>query len=93
VSKNLTKYDISKILSRKTGFSILLSKKLINNLIDTIILNIKNDNFNFKNLGRFKLLNKNKRIGRNPKTMKEFIIEPRKSISFKPSSKLLEILN
>ena len=88
--KNYKKIDIVNNLSKKTGFSVNLSKKLIDDLIDILILNIKTGNFNLKNLGSFKIIKKRKRIGRNPKTKKEFIIDSRKTLSFKLSKKILE---
>ena len=91
--KNYKKIDIVNNLSKKTGFSVNLSKKLIDDLIDILILNIKTGNFNLKNLGSFKIIKKRKRIGRNPKTKKEFIIDSRKTLSFKLSKKILEKLN
>ena len=38
--------------------------------------------------GTFTLRNKKKRIGRNPKTGKEYVVSARTSISFKPGRKL-----
>ena len=90
---NLRKIDIIKNLSVKTGFSLNFSKKLINDLIDIIILNLKEGDFNLKNIGSFKIINKKKRIGRNPKTMEEFIISQRNSISFTLSKTIKEHLN
>ena len=43
---------------------------------------LKKNNLIIKNIGSFKLIEKNERIGRNPKTKEEFIICKRKSISF-----------
>ncbi len=93
MSKNLTKIQIIQNLRKKSGFSINLSKKLINDLIDVLILNIVNNKLSLKNIGSFKLLNKKERIGRNPKTKKEFVINSRKSLSFIASKKLLSFLN
>ena len=89
---NLKKIDIIKILNNQTGYSTNYSKKLINDLIEIIILNIKKGNLRLKNIGSFKIINKRERIGRNPKTKKEHIISSRKSISFTPSKKILEKL-
>ena len=91
--KNYKKIDIVNNLSKKTGFSVNLSKKLIDDFINILILNIKTGNFNLKNLGSFKIINKKKRMGRNRKTKIEFIIESRKTLSFKLSKKILEKLN
>ena len=91
--KNFKKIDLAKKLSDKTGYSINFSKKLINDIVEIIVLNIKKDNFSLKNIGSFKKKDKKERIGRNPKTKEEFIIHSRKSISFTSSTKLLEKLN
>ena len=90
---NLTKEHIAINLSKKTGYSVNYSKKLINDLIDILINNIKSKKSNLKNLGTFKLINKKGRIGRNPKTKEKFIISSRKSISFITSKKIVNVLN
>ena len=87
--KNLKKIDLAKRLSNKTGYSVNFSKKLINDLVEIIVLNIKKENLTLKNIGSFKKKNKNQRIGRNPKTKEEHLIKSRKVISFKKSNKLL----
>ena len=91
--KNFKKIDIVNNFSKKTGFSVNLSKKLIDDFINILILNIKTGDFNLKNLGSFKIIKKRKRMGRNPKTKKEFIIDSRKTLSFKLSKKILEKVN
>mgnify|MGYP001189251102 CR=1 FL=1 len=90
---NLIKDDIIKNLSNRSGFSTNLSKKIIDDLIEILINSIVNKGLNLKNLGSFNLLKKKERLGRNPKTKKEFIIKKRKSISFVASKKILEIIN
>ena len=91
--KNLTKNDITLNLKKKTGYSFLLSKKLTNDFINILIHNIYNKKFNLKNIGSFKIINKNERLGRNPKSKEKFIINSRKSIIFKASNKLTNSLN
>ena len=91
--KNFNKDNLYKLLSEKSGFSELLSKKIINDLIKIIIKEIKKENFYLLNLGKFKIIEKKKRLGRNPKTKQTFIINQRKSISFMPSKNLSKILN
>ena len=90
---NLKKIDIIKDLSEKSGYSSNYSKKVINDLIESILQNIKNGNFNLKNIGSFSVISKKARIGRNPKTKKEYVISQRKSVSFKASKSLLTKLN
>tara|TARA_B100000886_G_C20299678_1_gene439149 strand:+ start:270 stop:557 length:288 start_codon:yes stop_codon:yes gene_type:complete len=93
VTYNLKKIDIIKDLSIKTGYSSNYSKKVINELVDAILQSIKKGNLNLKNIGSFKIISKKERIGRNPKTKKEYVISQRKSVSFKPSTSLLTELN
>jgi len=93
VTYNLKKIDIIKDLSKKTGYSSNYSKKVVNELVDAILQNIKKGNLNLKNIGSFKIISKKERIGRNPKTKKEYVISQRKSVSFKPSTSLLTELN
>ena len=93
MSKNLKKINIIKDLSVKTGYSSNYSKKVINELIDAILQNIKNGHLNLKNIGSFKLIKKNEREGRNPKTKEKFVIHARNSISFSASRNLLNEIN
>ena len=90
---NLSKKDISKQISLKTGLSFLFSKNLTEDIIDIIKELIKYKNLNIKNFGTFKIKKKKERIGRNPKTNEEFIISSRKVISFYGSKKINKKLN
>ena len=88
LNKNIKKEDIAKVLSLKTGYSLRLSKKLIDDLIQVLIKSIKSGNLSLKNIGSFRLVKKNERIGRNPRTKKEYLITSRKSVIFSLSSKI-----
>ena len=91
---NFQKKDIANIISAKIGFSVSYSKKLINDLIESMVEIINTDKLILKNFGSFKILNKKSRLGRNPKTKEKFIISSRKILTFKTSRKfLLEINN
>tara|TARA_B100000575_G_scaffold292986_1_gene302975 strand:- start:8475 stop:8756 length:282 start_codon:yes stop_codon:yes gene_type:complete len=93
VIKNLNKKDISIFLSKQKGFSNSFSKKIINDLIEAMSSIITSNKLILKNIGSFKLINKNSRIGRNPKTKKIYEIKSRKVVSFKTSSALLKKIN
>ena len=58
LNNNFKKIDLIKKLSSETGFSSNLSKKLINDFIQIIIVNIKTGYLNLKNIGTFKIINK-----------------------------------
>ncbi len=92
-TNNLTKNHIAKNLSKKTGFSLNFSKKLINDYVQILSNHLINENLKIQDIGVFKLIKKKERTGRNPKTKEEFIITARKSISFKASKKILDKVN
>ena len=89
ISKRLTKQNISKKINNILGFSNTYSLILTNDLIDILREMIKVKSLNIKNFGSFKILKKKERVGRNPKTGKNFIISARRSISFTQSKKTL----
>jgi nucleoid DNA-binding protein len=91
--KNFTKINFVKNLNVKTGLSVQICKKLINDFLEILIQSTKDDEFNLKNIGSLRLIKKKERLGRNPKTNEEHIITSRKSISFTASKKLLKNLN
>tara|TARA_B100000900_G_scaffold368373_1_gene345546 strand:+ start:179 stop:472 length:294 start_codon:yes stop_codon:yes gene_type:complete len=93
VKNSYQKIDISRNLSKKSGYSNLFSKELIDTLLKILINNIKTGQLNLKNFGSFKLVNKSQRIGRNPKTKEKFIISARKVIKFIPSKKIKIFIN
>ena len=93
LNDNYKKKNLISNLSKKTGYSINFSKKLVNDLLEILVENISKGNLNLKNIGSFNLINKKKRIGRNPKTKEVFIIRARKSISFSLSKKISDELN
>ncbi len=90
---NLTKKDISINISKRIGLSYSFSSLILEDFIETLIQEICNNKLILKNIGSFKIIKKRSRIGRNPKTKQEYMINERNTLSFKSSNKLLEILN
>ena len=93
MEQNIKKKDIAEELSKKTGFPKSYSEKIINDLLACFIEQISNSGLYIKNFGKFKIINKKERIGRNPKTKKEYKITSRKTLSFLPSNRFKEFLN
>tara|TARA_B100000767_G_C19582893_1_gene458075 strand:- start:411 stop:710 length:300 start_codon:yes stop_codon:yes gene_type:complete len=91
---NLSKNDIKKIINKNLGLPMTFSEDFLVNVFKTITKSLKNDNqIKIKNFGSFKVLNKSKREGRNPKNKKKYEISSRKIISFKSSNSLLKKIN
>ena len=91
---NVTRDEIADTIHREFGFSRNECLDIVNDIID-IIVNGLNDNGIVKihNFGTFKVRKKNSRIGRNPKTKEEYIINNRSVVSFKASKILLKQIN
>ena len=83
---NLTKKDLEKKIRYSIGISGSFSKKILDNFFDIIVNGLLRDGeVKVSNFGKFKILNKKSRIGRNPKTKKEYLIKERKVVTFYPS--------
>ena len=94
VKKNFTRKDLSKKIFQNLGFSKRYSSKLVDNFFETFIQElIKSNKIKISSFGTFKVINKKKRIGRNPKTKEEAIITPRKVVKFSPSLLVKQKLN
>ena len=94
LKKNLTRKDLSNKIYQNIGFSKNFSSTIVHNFFDIIIsMIIKSNKVKISDFGTFKVLNKNERIGRNPKTKVEVIISSRKTVNFKPSQKIKNKLN
>ena len=92
--KNVTKKDISKSIYSKFGTSEKTISLFVNNIFNIFKKLLKEEKkLNLKNIGTFKILNKSKRIGRNPKTGEYHLISERKSLSFKVSESLKNKIN
>jgi len=94
VKKNLTRKDLSNKIYKSLGFSKNISSKIVDDFFENIICEvIKSDQIKISSFGTFSVLNKNERIGRNPKTKVSAKINSRKVVKFKPSLSLKEKLN
>ena len=93
MNKVIKKIDIVDNISKKTGYSKNFSKKIINDLIKILILELSYGNLIIKNIGSFKLIYKNQRLGRNPKTKENYIIPSRKAVKFILSKNIKLLLN
>jgi len=92
--KNLTRKLLSNKIHQNIGFSKNLSSEIIDNFFESIILHlIKSNLIKISSFGTFKVITKNERIGRNPKTKVEAKISARKIIKFKPSLLIKNKLN
>jgi len=94
VKKNFTKKDLANKLHKNLGFSKNQSFDLVNDFFDCIVNELVNSNIiKITSFGTFQVFKKRERIGRNPKTKKEFQISARRVVRFKPSSLIKNKIN
>ncbi len=93
IKDNLTKNLLSYYLSKKKGFSLKFSRKIVEDFIEILSFLFVNNKTIIKNFGTFKIIFKAERVGRNPKTNEVYTIKSRKSLSFVPAKKLIKKLN
>ena len=94
VRKNFTRKELTNKLYQNIGFSKNYSSVIIDDFFEILIHGLlKSGKIKITSFGTFKVINKKKRIGRNPKTKIEAIIMPRKVVKFIPSTLIKEKLN
>lgn len=91
---NITKREISKILSNSSNLSIISAELLVDSFINILKKNIsQNNKVKISGFGSFNLYITPQRPGRNPKTKESFIITKRTKIKLLISNKLKRYLN
>ena len=91
---NLTKKDLVNLVYMQLGFSKQISENLIEDLLSTIVSNIKEEKkLKLSKFGTFSIRKKKSRIGRNPKTKETKVISSRNVVLFKPSKEFKEFVN
>ena len=92
--ENISKNDILRNIKYHQGLPVSYSEKIFDHIFDIIIEGLKRDRIlKISGFGTFKILNKNSRIGRNPKTREKYQISSRKVVVFSPSLQAKKIIN
>ena len=91
---NLTKKDLINQIYMQLGYSKLVSESLIDDLLSTVIINLKKEKkLKLSGFGTFSIRRKKSRVGRNPKTKELKVISSRDVVLFKPSKEFKEFIN
>jgi integration host factor subunit alpha len=91
---NLTKKDLINSIYMQIGFSKKISESLLDDILETIIENLKkNKKLMISKFGTFTIRHKKSREGRNPKTKEKKLISDRNVVLFKPSKEFKNLLN
>lgn len=90
----LTRADIAEELHRTIGLSRAESAELVEQVLNTIgDALLAGENVKLSSFGSFILREKGERVGRNPKTGVEVVIQPRTVLTFRPSQILRQRIN
>ena len=91
---NLTKKDLVNLVYMQLGFSKKISENLIDDFLDIIEQNLKDEKIlKLSKFGTFSVREKKSRIGRNPKAKEEKTITKRNVVLFKPSKEFKKLVN
>ena len=88
-TKTITKANIAATLHQETGLPQTECAELLKSVLSEISdCLIEGETVKISSFGRFAVKQKSQRIGRNPKTLEDVMIAPRRVIAFRPSRKL-----
>ena len=91
---NLTKKDLINSIYMQIGYSKKISENLLEDLLSTIIDNLKKKKkLKIAKFGTFSIRSKKKRIGRNPLTKENKEISDRNVVLFKASKEFKDLIN
>ena len=87
MQKTLTRNDLIEKINNKIGISLSDSSKIIEDLLEEIVLSLENGNdVKLSSFGTFSVKEKRERVGRNPKTGVEAKITARRVVTFHSSN-------
>ena len=90
---SLGRDDIVNNISFETFLTKEKSKVFFEAFLQSVKLNVQNKKVKISSFGTFYKGTSPERIGRNPKTLEEFIIQKKDKIFFAPSNKIKSKLN
>jgi integration host factor subunit alpha len=90
----LTKAQIEESVRNQTGFSKNKSSEIVETLLEIIKNTLASgEDVLVSGFGKFCVMEKKERKGRNPATGEDLMLDPRKVVSFKCSGKLRDRVN
>ena len=93
-TNNFTRDDIAESLHNEFGLTKKDCVIFVNDIIDIIIDGLETNGYvKIHNFGSFKIKRKKSRLGRNPKTKENVMIDERNVITFKASKNVLNYIN
>ena len=92
--KTITRADLAEAVYRRLGLSRTESATMVEMVLEEICSSIvRGESVKLSSFGSFIVRQKGQRIGRNPKTVREVPIPPRRVTVFKPSNIMKKRIN
>ena len=89
MSETLTRADLSEAIYSEVGISKVESSHIVDQIFEEMILELVDGNsVKLSSFGSFMVRQKKERIGRNPKTKEEAVIDARRVVVFRASKEL-----
>jgi integration host factor subunit alpha len=89
MSETLTRADLSETIYSEVGISKVESSQIVDQIFEEMILELIDGNsVKLSSFGSFMVRQKKERIGRNPKTKEEAVIDARRVVVFRASKEL-----
>ena len=89
MSETLTRADLSETIYSEVGISKVESSQIVDQIFEEMILELVDGNsVKLSSFGSFMVRQKKERIGRNPKTKEEAVIDARRVVVFRASKEL-----
>tara|TARA_B100000029_G_scaffold264482_1_gene260665 strand:- start:360 stop:647 length:288 start_codon:yes stop_codon:yes gene_type:complete len=94
MTDTLTRADLAELIYSEVGISKTEASEIVDQFFEEIINDLVDGNsVKLTSFGTFSVRHKKERIGRNPKTKEEAIIDARRVISFRASKELKKRVN
>jgi len=89
----MTKKDIVRQISTKTGYTQKDVLTVVDELFNTIVSEVKNDEISLTGFGKFVVTERAAREMRNPSTGEKVSVPAKKSIKFRPAKSFKDSVN
>ncbi|MGN7661666.1 MAG: integration host factor subunit alpha [Anaplasma sp.] len=92
--QTLTRARLADIINREIGLSREDALALVAEILDEMVSSlVKGGLLKISSFGTFKVLRKKERIGRNPKTLEQFVVREHNTVTFCPSAAVKRLIN
>lgn len=92
-ARTLTRAVLTEEISSQMGLTRIESEQFVEALFSVIVGSLaRGEEVKISSFGNFKLIDKDSRPGRNPKTLEECVVSARRVVTFKAGNKLKNMI-